>query len=88
VEDCSVTFSIEALRGKDTPGSPVTDSALFPHHAIVWEFNYRGELDFLHQAQAQLERRDLQDEDGWMYFIQGWTMIVTRILHIELTPAL
>ena len=39
--------------GKDLPGSPITDEATFPEGAIVWELNYRGELDFLHQARRQ-----------------------------------
>ena len=39
--------------GKDRPGSPITDAGLFPRGGIAWEFNYRGELDFLHQALAQ-----------------------------------
>ena len=43
--------------GKDTPGSPITEAGLFPRHGIAWEFNYRGELDFLHQALAQVETR-------------------------------
>ncbi|MBN1834478.1 MAG: hypothetical protein JW820_01440 [Spirochaetales bacterium] len=34
--------------GKDAPGSPVTDQAAFPVNAMVWEFNYRGSLEFLH----------------------------------------
>ena len=59
--------------GKDTPGSPITDKGYFPRHAIPWEFNYRGELDFLHQAQAQKEQRELVVEDGWVYFLHGWT---------------
>lgn len=36
--------------GKDLPGSPVTDHAVWPVNGLVWELNYRGELDFLHQA--------------------------------------
>jgi shikimate 5-dehydrogenase len=33
--------------GKDTPGSPITDAAVFPEGGCVWELNYRGELEFL-----------------------------------------
>jgi shikimate dehydrogenase len=40
--------------GKDSPGSPVTGQGLFPDHGVAWEFNYRGELVFLHQALAQV----------------------------------
>jgi shikimate 5-dehydrogenase len=74
--------------GKDTPGSPVTDSGLFPRHGIAWEFNYRGELDFLHQAEAQAAERDVKVEDGWLYFVYGWTQVVAQVLHFELTPEL
>ena len=44
--------------GKDTPGSPVTWEGKFPENSVAWEFNYRGELDFLHQALAQKEERN------------------------------
>ena len=43
--------------GKDTPGSPLTDTALFPLNGVAWELNYRGELDFMRQAQAQAPTR-------------------------------
>jgi shikimate 5-dehydrogenase len=74
--------------GKDIPGSPVTHNGLFPRHGVAWEFNYRGELDFLHQALAQAEPRDVRVEDGWLYFVYGWTMVVAQVLHIDLTPDL
>ena len=74
--------------GKDTPGSPVTWQGQFPVNGIAWEFNYRGELDFLHQAEAQRETRGLLVEDGWLYFIHGWTQVIAQVLHIDLTPAL
>ena len=64
--------------GKDRPGSPLTDDCKFPMHGIVWEFNYRGTLEFMHQAEAQQEARDLKIEDGWTYFIHGWTQVIAR----------
>ncbi len=72
--------------GKDTPGSPVTDNAVFPENGWAWEFNYRGELDFMHQALAQTKTRNLKVEDGWIYFIHGWTQVIFQALHIEMTP--
>jgi shikimate dehydrogenase len=72
--------------GKDIPGSPVTDDGLFPHNGVVWELNYRGELDFLHQARRQERARNLRVEDGWLYFLHGWSEVVAEIFHIELTP--
>ncbi len=74
--------------GKDSPGSPITWQGQFPMHTIAWEFNYRGELDFLHQAEAQATRRHLRVEDGWLYFIHGWTQVVAQVLHLDLTPDL
>jgi shikimate 5-dehydrogenase len=72
--------------GKDTPGSPLSSHGLFPRKGIVWEFNYRGELDFMHQALAQVSTREVRVEDGWLYFVHGWTQVVAQVLHIDLTP--
>lgn len=72
--------------GKDTPGSPVTWAGPFPKNGIAWEFNYRGELDFLYQAEAQTEKRGVRVEDGWLYFVHGWTQVVAQVLDVNLTP--
>lgn len=74
--------------GKDTPGSPITWEGIFPLNSIAWEFNYRGELDFMHQALAQVESRKVIVEDGWLYFVHGWTQVVSQVLHFDLTPEL
>jgi len=74
--------------GKDTPGSPITWEGQFPMNSIAWEFNYRGELDFLHQSLAQVESRKVKVEDGWIYFVHGWTQVVAQVLHFDLTPDL
>jgi shikimate 5-dehydrogenase len=74
--------------GKDTPGSPITDEGVFPMNGMAWEFNYRGELDFLHQALRQKESRNLYVEDGWIYFVHGWTQVIAQVLHFEITPEL
>jgi shikimate 5-dehydrogenase len=65
--------------GKDVPGSPVGPAAVFPEQAVVWELNYRGALDFLHQARAQAGARRLLVEDGWIYFIHGWTSVMEEV---------
>ncbi len=70
--------------GKDTPGSPVTNDGLFPTHGVAWEINYRGELDFWHQAMAQKDSRSLTIEDGWLYFLYGWTMVIAEVLHTQI----
>jgi shikimate 5-dehydrogenase len=72
--------------GKDTLGSPITNNGMFPANGIAWEFNYRGELDFLHQALAQPKDRGVKVEDGWIYFVHGWTQVVAQVLHFDLTP--
>ena len=70
--------------GKDRPGSPLTDAAQFPQDAIVWEINYRGELTFQHQAEAQQAEKNLKINDGWMYFIFGWTQVIADVFDQEI----
>ena len=70
--------------GKDAPGSPLTDAVQFPQNGIVWDLNYRGDLIFLDQARAQRASRTLQIEDGWTYFIHGWTQVIAEVFHIAI----
>jgi len=72
--------------GKDAPGSPTTDAVNYPLHSLVWEINYRGDLIFMYQAQAQEAERKLHVEDGWIYFIHGWTQVIAEVFHIEISP--
>jgi hypothetical protein len=55
---------------------------------VAREFNYRGELRFLHQALAQREARRLRVEDGWVYFLHGWTQVIAQVLHVSIEGAL
>lgn len=71
--------------GKDLPGSPITGAGLFPECGVAWELNYRGELEFLHQALAQRESRRLTVEDGWVYFLHGWTQVISHVFKVEIT---
>lgn len=73
--------------GKDAPGSPLTDAAVFPRDGIAWEFNYRGDLLFLRQAEAQKAERHLVVEDGWVYFLHGWTRVIAEVFHREIPVA-
>lgn len=68
--------------GKDGPGSPLTDEAVFPRHCVVWDMNYRGPLTFLQQARAQRDARGLQIADGWRFFLHGWTNALAAILDV------
>lgn len=70
--------------GKDAPGSPLTSRARFPEDGIVWDFNYRGDLVFLDQARAQQHERHLRIEDGWVYFLHGWTQVIAEVLGMEI----
>ena len=70
--------------GKDRPGSPVSAGTRFPERGVVWEFNYRGPLDFWHQALAQQQQRQLYVEDGWRYFVHGWSQAVAEVFDIAM----
>lgn len=71
--------------GKDRPGSPITGKGVLPMHGIAWELNYRGKLDFLHQAHAQRELRHLNVHDGWRYFIISWVDHIAEVFHVKVT---
>jgi shikimate dehydrogenase len=70
--------------GKDRPGSPLSDGAVFPRYGYAWEFNYRGSLEFLHQAERQQKARNLHVEDGWRYFIYGWTQVIGEVFSLDI----
>ena len=70
--------------GKDAPGSPLSDAVRFPERGIAWEFNYRGDLVFLAQAKAQAASRQLRAEDGWVYFVHGWTRVIAEVFNIDI----
>ena len=50
-----------------------------PERGIVWDLNYRGDLVFLDQARRQQAARHLQIEDGWTYFLHGWTQVIAEV---------
>lgn len=73
--------------GKDRPGSPHTDAVRFPARAIAWDFNYRGDLVFLDQARSQAASAGLGIEDGWVYFLHGWTRVISEVFHMNIPTA-
>jgi shikimate 5-dehydrogenase len=81
--DGSVVVNATGL-GKDAPGSPVTNDVVFPKNGYAWEFNYRGDLLFMDQANAQKKDRGLTVEDGWIYFIHGWTRVISEVFHVDI----
>jgi shikimate dehydrogenase len=70
--------------GKDVPGSPLGNRARFPHGALVWDLNYRGDLGFLRQARDQAGERDLELHDGWRYFLHGWSQHIAQVYDFDL----
>jgi shikimate 5-dehydrogenase len=70
--------------GKDVPGSPFTNQVQFPENGLVWELNYRGDLVFLDQAENKKNTKNLLIEDGWTYFIHGWTQVIAEVFQIEI----
>jgi shikimate 5-dehydrogenase len=52
----------------------------------VWEFNYRGSLEFLQQARRQQIARGLHIEDGWRYFVHGWSQAVAEVFDVPMPP--
>jgi shikimate dehydrogenase len=70
--------------GKDRPGSPITADARFPAGSVAWDFNYRGELQFLDYARQHGARA----VDGWNYFLHGWSQVMARVYGFPLTEEL
>jgi shikimate 5-dehydrogenase len=73
--------------GKDRPGSPLTSHAQFPRDGIAWDFNYRGDLEFLRQARAAKNSGALRVEDGWAYFLHGWMRVIAEVFAIDIPTA-
>jgi shikimate 5-dehydrogenase len=84
---CSLIINATGM-GKDIPGSPITDAGLFPLDSIAWELNYRGELDFMHQALRQRDSRGVKVEDGWVYFVHGWSQVIAQVYHLDIDDAM
>lgn len=87
LKPCSLVVNATGL-GKDRPGSPLTDNCVFPENSSCWEFNYRGDLRFLAQANAQKDEKNLYLEDGFVYFLHGWMQVVAEVFHIDITDEL
>ncbi|MBM9467854.1 hypothetical protein [Nakamurella leprariae] len=76
----SVVINATGL-GKTAPGSPLAGPEAFPPGIVAWDFNYRGPLTFLEQARAA----GVPTEDGWDYFLAGWSCALAAITGTELT---
>ena len=38
----------------------------------------------MYQALEQKEAKNLHVEDGWRYFIYGWTQVISEVFHIPI----
>ncbi|WP_229594459.1 shikimate dehydrogenase family protein [Rossellomorea vietnamensis] len=70
--------------GKDRPGSPLNEGVHFPENSVVWELNYRGDLLFMEEARDQKQMKNLHVEDGWIYFIHGWTQVISEVFDLTI----
>ena len=39
----------------------------------------------MHQAIEQKQEKNLHVEDGWIYFIHGWTQVIAEVFSIDIT---
>lgn len=74
--------------GKDLPGSPIRNPDNIFNNSIIWEFNYRGELNFLNDCMKIRDRKNFLIEDGWYYFIHGWANVLCTALNKTVTEKL
>ncbi|MGE5495971.1 MAG: hypothetical protein ACM3S4_11795 [Burkholderiales bacterium] len=38
----------------------------------------------MHQALEQKEAKNLTVEDGWIYFVHGWTQVIAEVFHKDI----
>ena len=41
-----------------------------------------------HQVLAQRETRQVRVEDGWLYFLHGWTQVIAEVLKLSIDAAM
>lgn len=70
-------------QGKDRAGSPFSATTDIPKRCYLWEFNYRGERDFLQIAKKQSILKELEVVDGWIFFIYGWSYIMSMVFNVK-----
>lgn len=68
--------------GKDTPGSPVSNTSCFPKNSTFWELNYRGDRELFFRLRDQSGSANFTIEDGWQFFVDGWTFNILFVLSI------
>ena len=38
----------------------------------------------MHQALEQKDEKNLYVEDGWIYFIHGWTLVIAEVFDMDI----
>jgi shikimate dehydrogenase len=78
IEPAALVVNATGL-GKDRPGSPISDAAVLPENCIVWDFNYRGSLEFVTLARSVSDEKNLRIHDGFSYFASGWSTVMCKV---------
>ena len=59
-------------------------------HEAVRELMQQGDIlpleQILEQARQQSDELDLVVEDGWTYFIHGWTQVIAEVFDVSIGP--
>lgn len=91
LDPCNLVEKVHAivLAGGSAWGLEAATGAVrwLEERGVVWDLNYRGDLLFLDQARRQAAARQLQIEDGWTYFIYGWTRVIAEVFHVDIPTA-
>ena len=69
--------------GKDAPGSPLTDAARFPIAASPG-ISIIGAISSSWSRRALRRGASAADQDGWTYFLHGWTQVIAEVFHIDI----
>ena len=70
--------------GKDAPGSPLSDAAVFPERGrrLGAELPRRPRLPRPGPRPGGRPRPPV--EDGWTYFVHGWTQVIAEVFDVAI----
>ncbi len=51
---------------------------------MAWDLITAAISSFLDQARRQEAERALQVEDGWTYFLHGWTQVIAEVFNVAI----
>jgi shikimate dehydrogenase len=85
--DYSIVINATGM-GKDSPGSPITDAGVFRAAASPGSLTIAASWTSCTRRCGRWTSANLRVEDGWIYFVHGWSQVVAQVLHVEITPDL